>query len=215
METKADEAITLTPYNPDNLLDTVIAKLNLKNDAALCRYLDVPAPLISKIRRRKLTVGASLLIRMHEATDLSVGELRRLIETPSEQQHCRRPKAQELAKAQVSAKASLLDSLASFSKLIEEVREPLRQLALIQCAQERYPDHEERSNLLKEYRCLLDASRSSLGGWRETGSDMSGGQAEQRRESPERKAVVSDGIADFAANHPLIKELFHCLHLSR
>jgi hypothetical protein len=66
-------------YNPNNLLDAVIKKLGLKNDAALSRMLEVAPPVISKIRHRKLPVGASLLIRMHEVSELSIAELRALM----------------------------------------------------------------------------------------------------------------------------------------
>lgn len=66
-------------YDPDNLLASLIGKLNLKNDAALSRALEVAPPVISKIRHRRLPVGASLLIRMHEVTDLSINELRLLM----------------------------------------------------------------------------------------------------------------------------------------
>jgi hypothetical protein len=44
-------------YNPDNLLDGIIARLRLKNDAALARALEVAPPLISKIRHRRLPVA--------------------------------------------------------------------------------------------------------------------------------------------------------------
>lgn len=66
-------------YNPDPLLDAVIKHLHLKNDAALSRVLEVAPPVISKIRHRKLPIGASLLIRMHEVTDLSIKDLRGLM----------------------------------------------------------------------------------------------------------------------------------------
>ena len=66
-------------YDPNNLLDALIQKLNLKNDAALSRALEVAPPVISKIRHRRLPVGASLLIRMHEVSDLSIKELRTLM----------------------------------------------------------------------------------------------------------------------------------------
>lgn len=66
-------------YNPDPLLDAVIKHLHLKNDAALSRVLAVAPPVISKIRHRKLPIGASLLIRMHEVTDLSIKDLRGLM----------------------------------------------------------------------------------------------------------------------------------------
>ena len=66
-------------YDPNRLLDALIQKLNLKNDAALSRALEVRPPVISKIRHRRLPVGASLLIRMHEVSDLSIRELRTLM----------------------------------------------------------------------------------------------------------------------------------------
>ena len=66
-------------YDPNNLLDALIEKLNLKNDAALSRALEVAPPVISKIRHRRLPVGASLLIRMHETTGMSIRELRDLM----------------------------------------------------------------------------------------------------------------------------------------
>src|SRR3981081_4177360 len=66
-------------YDPNNLLDALIEKLSLKNDAALSRALEVAPPVISKIRHRRLPVGASLLIRMHEVSTMSVRELRDLM----------------------------------------------------------------------------------------------------------------------------------------
>lgn len=66
-------------YDPNKLLDALIEKLSLKNDAALSRILEVAPPVISKIRHRRLPVGASLLIRMHEVSDLSIQELRTLM----------------------------------------------------------------------------------------------------------------------------------------
>jgi plasmid maintenance system antidote protein VapI len=66
-------------YNPNHLLDTIISKMKLKNDAALSRALEVAPPVISKIRHHRLPVGASLLIRMHEVTDLSIRDLKNLM----------------------------------------------------------------------------------------------------------------------------------------
>ncbi len=66
-------------YDPNKLLDFLIDKLGLKNDAALCRALEVAPPVVSKIRHKKLPVGASMLIRMHEVSDLSIRELRDLM----------------------------------------------------------------------------------------------------------------------------------------
>ncbi|HTN66666.1 MAG TPA: hypothetical protein VL051_10845 [Burkholderiaceae bacterium] len=66
-------------YNPDHLLEALIQRLHLKNDAALSRALEVAPPVISKIRHRRLPVGASLLIRMHEVSEMSISELRELM----------------------------------------------------------------------------------------------------------------------------------------
>jgi hypothetical protein len=66
-------------YDPNQLLGALLQKLNLKNDAALSRALEVAPPVISKIRHRRLPVGASLLIRMHEVCDLSIKDLRELM----------------------------------------------------------------------------------------------------------------------------------------
>ena len=65
-------------FIPNKLLDTLIKKMNLKNDAELCRVLEVQPPIISKIRHRKLTVGATILLRMHEKSELSIRELKEL-----------------------------------------------------------------------------------------------------------------------------------------
>jgi hypothetical protein len=78
-EAKENQAPEQFQYDPNNLLESLIEKLNLKNDAALSRALEVAPPLISKIRHRRLPVGASLLIRMHEVSQLSIKDLRALM----------------------------------------------------------------------------------------------------------------------------------------
>jgi hypothetical protein len=71
--------IDQSAYDPNNLLDALVKKLSLKNDAALSRALEVAPPVLSKIRHRRLPVGASLLIRMHEISDLTIKELQLLM----------------------------------------------------------------------------------------------------------------------------------------
>jgi hypothetical protein len=66
-------------YNPNHLLDILRGNMQLRNDAALSRMLEVAPPVISKIRHRRLPVGASLLIRMHEVTGMSIRDLRDLM----------------------------------------------------------------------------------------------------------------------------------------
>ncbi|MQR00973.1 hypothetical protein GEV47_09790 [Glaciimonas sp. GS1] len=68
-----------TTYDPNRLLDALIEKSHLKNDAALARLLEVAPPVISKIRHRRLPIGATLLISMHEVSGLTITELRALM----------------------------------------------------------------------------------------------------------------------------------------
>ena len=99
----SQEQLQSPDYDPNNLLGALIEKLHLKNDAALSRALEVAPPVISKIRHRRLPVGASLLIRMHEETELSIRELRALMGDRREKQrisdaHCK-PKGESAADA--------------------------------------------------------------------------------------------------------------------
>ena len=69
-------------YDPNRVLDAIIARLRLKNDAALSRVLEVAPPVISKIRHNTLPIGATILLRMHEISDYSIRELRALMIAP-------------------------------------------------------------------------------------------------------------------------------------
>lgn len=66
-------------YNPNQLLDSVAEHLGLRNDAALSRALEVAPPVISKVRHLRLPVSATLLIRMHDVTGISIRDLRFLM----------------------------------------------------------------------------------------------------------------------------------------
>ena len=66
-------------YDPNRLLDALIHKLRLKNDAALSRALDVNPPVLSKIRHGTLPVGASLIIRMQDVSNFSLKKVRALM----------------------------------------------------------------------------------------------------------------------------------------
>lgn len=68
-----------TEYNANPLIDHLIGHLNIKNDAALARALEVAPPVISKIRHNRLPVGATLLIKMHEVTDLPIKTLKSFV----------------------------------------------------------------------------------------------------------------------------------------
>ena len=66
-------------YNPGRLLDALAERLSAKNDAALSRALEVAPPVLSKIRHGRLPVGATILLRMHEASGIPIRELRDLM----------------------------------------------------------------------------------------------------------------------------------------
>ncbi|WP_211475134.1 hypothetical protein [Collimonas humicola] len=66
-------------YDPSRLLDELIEKLCLQSDSELARTIDVAPTVISKIRHRLIPVGPIMLIRMHEVSELTIGELRLLM----------------------------------------------------------------------------------------------------------------------------------------
>jgi plasmid maintenance system antidote protein VapI len=63
-------------YAPGNLLDALIARMQLKNDAALARVLLLPPPVISKIRRKQVGITPAIMVRIHDITGLSISEIR-------------------------------------------------------------------------------------------------------------------------------------------
>ncbi len=76
----ASDIVSIAPKSPANTaLDHIIAVLRLKNDAALCRALQVSPPIISKIRNDRVGFGPSMIIRVHEATGLSIRAIKELL----------------------------------------------------------------------------------------------------------------------------------------
>jgi plasmid maintenance system antidote protein VapI len=66
-------------YDPNRLIDELIARLSLRNDASLARELGVPREIISKIRHRKRPIGPAMLITMHDISGLSIADLRTIM----------------------------------------------------------------------------------------------------------------------------------------
>ena len=81
--TKLQKQSASGTYDPNRLLDTISENMNLKNDAALSRALQVEPPVISKIRHRKLGVGDSLLVRIHDMTSMPINDIRTLMGVPA------------------------------------------------------------------------------------------------------------------------------------
>ena len=63
----------------NQVLDRLMQRKGLRNDAALCRVLGVSPPIISKIRHGRVQVSPALMIRMHDVFDLSIKELRAMM----------------------------------------------------------------------------------------------------------------------------------------
>jgi transcriptional regulator with XRE-family HTH domain len=68
--------------NPPRLIDRLREMKQLRSDAQLCRVLQVPPPMISKIRTGRINISAGLMIRIHEVYQLSIAELRKLMSEP-------------------------------------------------------------------------------------------------------------------------------------
>jgi len=58
------------------LLDYLITRYKLKNDAALAKFLDLPPPVISKMRHGKTPFSAVNIIRLHELTGMSIAAIK-------------------------------------------------------------------------------------------------------------------------------------------
>lgn len=76
---KKTNLLALSTYMPASFLDRLEARLKLKNDAALARSLEVTPALLSRIRNRRMPISASLLLSIHESTQIAIGDLRRMM----------------------------------------------------------------------------------------------------------------------------------------
>ena len=69
-------------YDQSRLLDALLNLKALKNDAALCRLLKLPAPLISKVRHGRIKISGEVMIRIHETFGMTFIEMRALLGSP-------------------------------------------------------------------------------------------------------------------------------------
>lgn len=70
--------------SPNHFLNSLLAHMGLKNDAALSRKMDVAPPVLSKIRHNRLAVTPGVLIKAHDATGLSIDQLREFLYASAE-----------------------------------------------------------------------------------------------------------------------------------
>ncbi len=62
--------------NSHRLLDSIKAEFNLRNDAALVRFLECDKTKISKIRAGKVIVTAEIILKVHDATDWQIKHIK-------------------------------------------------------------------------------------------------------------------------------------------
>lgn len=96
---------TQTNIEPAKLLDHIMAKFHLKNDAALANFLQIKPPIISKIRNRHYGMSADLLIRIHDLTDIPVRALRNIMGDYSPVYPISKPRASRAANDAVEVAA--------------------------------------------------------------------------------------------------------------
>ncbi len=71
--------LKITSYCPDNFLNRLLGKMQLKNDAALARELEVTPAVVSRIRNKRAPISANLLLMIHDSTEIGIAELRRMM----------------------------------------------------------------------------------------------------------------------------------------
>ncbi len=76
---KNNTLISLPTYEPDSFLDRLQSRLQVRNDAALARSFDVTPALVSRVRNRRMPISASLLLSIHEKTQIAIAELRQMM----------------------------------------------------------------------------------------------------------------------------------------
>jgi len=64
-------------------MDALIARCDLKNDAQLARLLRLQPGHISKLRRGNLPLTAEVILRIHDAAQIPVADVRELARLPA------------------------------------------------------------------------------------------------------------------------------------
>jgi hypothetical protein len=85
MQTLADEekpsgsSTVNDDYDPGLLLNSLLDRMQLTEDAELAKRLRMDKRLLGKIRERRLQISGSMLMLMQEATGITIAELRRIL----------------------------------------------------------------------------------------------------------------------------------------
>lgn len=73
---KAQELLTNPQYDPNRFLGWLIWTLKTPSDSMLARRLGVRKEIISKIRHKKNIIGDPFLLRVLDATDMHIRDVR-------------------------------------------------------------------------------------------------------------------------------------------
>ncbi|MFC7515876.1 helix-turn-helix domain-containing protein [Herbaspirillum sp. GCM10030257] len=73
------QSVTPQNYNPNDLFDALIKRLQLSSDNALSKRLSMARHVVENIRRGRIPLAASLLLAIQQQTGISIDELRRLM----------------------------------------------------------------------------------------------------------------------------------------
>lgn len=63
----------------NSLFDRIIFHAGLKNDASLCRLLDVTPPVVSKLRHGRIGLSGEMIIRIHEKLEWPIKDIKAAI----------------------------------------------------------------------------------------------------------------------------------------
>lgn len=66
----------------NDLFDVLNSRLK-KNDAEISRILCVPPSYLSRIRNGRLKLGEQMILRIHEAFEFPISEIREIAKVPS------------------------------------------------------------------------------------------------------------------------------------
>ncbi len=66
-------------YNPEKFIDGLIARLGVQSSSALARQVGLSPSVISKVRHQRLAISGEILLKIHDATDIPIRELRRMM----------------------------------------------------------------------------------------------------------------------------------------
>jgi hypothetical protein len=83
--TRKRKLIDSAGYDPAALLDGLVQKLGCKNDSGLAGLLKLSKADLSRIRHKQAPVTANVLVRMYDASGLTIHKLREMmgVETDS------------------------------------------------------------------------------------------------------------------------------------